>query len=181
MADTRLFWLDLETTGLEPGKADILEVGVIITDPYLNELASYHALVEPRHNFMDYMDDYCFRMHTDNGLLGEIEKGAHKLSSVEHDLEDFIRTNVLDVNYIAGSSIHFDVRFLKHYMPSIFKVPKLSYRLLDVSSLKIAYELQGWPSPPRSKVAHRTLDDCRGSIEEYRFYMQRIKDYGDMR
>lgn len=36
---SNLAWIDLETTGLDPDVHDILEIGIIITDRELNEVA----------------------------------------------------------------------------------------------------------------------------------------------
>ncbi len=53
---SNLAWIDLETTGLDPDVHDILEIGIIITDRELNEVAREvdlrnavpRARVEPR-------------------------------------------------------------------------------------------------------------------------------------
>lgn len=87
-------WLDLETTGLDPKRDSILEVGIILTtDTKLDEIARFHSLVRPMHlRGVEVMGDYVLNMHTKSGLLGElydfdqrIDPGPHG-----HPLRDHI-------------------------------------------------------------------------------------------
>jgi oligoribonuclease len=40
-----LVWLDLETTGLDPSKEEVLEVAAIVTDDALNEVARFQRVI----------------------------------------------------------------------------------------------------------------------------------------
>ena len=74
---TVLFWVDLETTGLDEKNGRVLEYAVVLTDLELNELASIEGIVKQDvDEATALMDDYCRNMHTDNGLLAELAKAG---------------------------------------------------------------------------------------------------------
>ena len=76
---------------------------------------------------------------------------------------------------LCGNSIGTDRRFLAAYLPEIENF--LHYRSVDVSTLK---ELARRWNPkvlehlPEKKEGHRALDDIRESLEELRFYRDRL-------
>ena len=74
---------------------------------------------------------------------------------------------------LCGNSVWNDKRFLEKQMPDI--VDFLHYRMIDVSTVK---ELaRRWYSDvPRyeKKGAHLALDDIRESVEELRYFRERV-------
>jgi DNA polymerase III epsilon subunit-like protein len=48
LAMQKLFWIDLEMTGLNVENEVIIEVGAVITDLKMNSLENYHALPRPK-------------------------------------------------------------------------------------------------------------------------------------
>ena len=74
---------------------------------------------------------------------------------------------------LCGNSIGQDRRFLFEYMPKLSAF--LHYRNVDVSSLK-ELAARWYPELPefRKNNNHRALDDIRESIEELRWYRERI-------
>ena len=76
---------------------------------------------------------------------------------------------------LCGNSIGTDRRFLRRHLPEIEEY--LHYRSVDVSTLK-ELARRWYPevvsAAPRKAVAHRALDDIRESIEELRYYRQKL-------
>ena len=76
---------------------------------------------------------------------------------------------------LCGNSIGTDRRFLAKYLPEI--EDHLHYRSVDVSTIK-ELARRWYPGAlsalPRKATAHRALDDIRESIDELRFYRERL-------
>ena len=70
---------------------------------------------------------------------------------------------------IAGNSVHMDKLFLFHHMPKLNSF--LFYRILDVSSIKIAVNLVKPGLFYQKKGNHRAVDDILESIGEMQYYM----------
>lgn len=66
---------------------------------------------------------------------------------------------------LAGSSVHFDLGFLRVHMPKLAK--NLSHRCYDVSAVKLFCRSLGMPKPPPEE-AHRALPDCEESLRHAR-------------
>ena len=76
---------------------------------------------------------------------------------------------------LCGNSIGTDRRFLAAYLPEIEAA--LHYRSIDVSSVKEL--VRRWypkvrQDRPQKQGQHRALDDIRDSIEELRYYRERV-------
>ena len=76
---------------------------------------------------------------------------------------------------LCGNSIGTDRRFLAAYLPEI--EDHLHYRSIDVSSVKELVR-RWYPKigqrRPKKDGPHRALDDIRDSIEELRYYRERV-------
>jgi oligoribonuclease len=66
-----------------------------------------------------------------------------------------------NITAIAGSSVHFDLGFLRVHMPRLAK--NLSHRCYDVSAVKLFCRSLGMPKPPPEE-AHRALKDVHESM-----------------
>jgi oligoribonuclease len=76
---------------------------------------------------------------------------------------------------LCGNSIGTDRRFLARYLPAI--EDHLHYRSIDVSSIKEL--VRRWypkvrQERPQKAGSHRALDDIRDSIDELRYYRERV-------
>jgi oligoribonuclease len=76
---------------------------------------------------------------------------------------------------LCGNSIGTDRRFLANYLPDIEE--HLHYRSIDVSSIKEL--VRRWypkvrQARPQKVGNHRALDDIRDSVEELRYYRERV-------
>lgn len=172
---TKLLWVDLEMTGLEPTKDVILEVAAEVTDFSFKTLASYEARIRHKPDvvldrmqknnfwkeFPDNRDDFLKKL--DQGkTLHEVEKELVTLVEAEFGREPAV---------LAGNSIHNDRNFIKHWWPALDL--KLHYRMLDVSSFKIL--MQGkYGNDFEKKDVHRAFDDIQASIAELQYYLEWI-------
>jgi oligoribonuclease len=165
----KLYWLDLETTGLDPANTQVLEVSVAtadLRDPF-NITRIYDAVLELQ-TPVEKLDPFIINMHTKNGLLSECMCIAAKsrarvdeeLSSLVEWVEDKDERATL-----AGSSIHFDHSYIKVHLPLTNK--KLSHRHYDVSALKLFCQSMGMPRFKKAE-AHRAWDDIVESVTHAR-------------
>lgn len=162
----KLLWLDLETTGLEPQKCQILEVAAMVADleqPFAR-LTPYEAVLRPPVKPLD-VHPVVLEMHHRNGLWADCDKSTTTLAEVEaHLIEMAGRTPASDrenQTTLAGSCVGFDLGFIKVHMPELAKY--LHYRVLDVSSVLLFCRALGMPKPPKIE-AHRAMADIRESI-----------------
>ena len=188
--------LDIETTGLRTATDVILEVGAILLDKNLKEIARFSQLVNDdvtlckmnelrrRATSGDANAKFVWEMHVNSGLWHDMvtTPDIYTLADVQQGLEDFfvdngfadVGTNKSAVT-LAGSSIHFDMEFLTAYMPEVIEF--FHYRRLDVSGFKVA--IDSWQPVLKEKrdaelskdKAHRVLADCEASIAELRWYL----------
>lgn len=173
---TKLLWVDLEMTGLDPQQDLILEIAAEITDFDCKPLASYEAriahpkaLVQERMRANPWWDEYpANRDH----FLDALSEGK-PLEAVEQDLIALIQTHFGDEPAIlAGNSVHADRGFIEAYWPALFKL--LHYRMLDVTAWKVV--MQGkYGIAYAKKETHRAFDDIHESMEELSFYLEKLQ------
>jgi oligoribonuclease len=172
----RLLWVDLEMTGLDPSKDKILEVAAIVTDWDFNELGSYDAVINQPDSVLDAMDEWCTTQHGASGLtervknsrLSEIEAEAQLIEFTKKHCGEAENTKIL----LCGNSIHMDRRFLEQQWKQFDSL--LHYRMLDVSAWKVVFEGK-YKKRFAKPEEHRALADIRGSIQELKYYLGKVK------
>jgi oligoribonuclease len=168
---TKLFWVDMEMTGLDVMKEVPIEIAVIVTDLDLKELDSYHAVIRQEQKYLDGMDDWNKRHHKESGLTALIPTGKDP-AVVEKELITLVDKHWKDERpVIAGNSISQDRLFINRYFLSFAN--KLHYRMLDVTSWKILMNAK-FDIAYQKKNAHRAIDDIKESIEEMRLYLSKV-------
>jgi len=163
----KLVFLDLETTGLDPSKDDLLEIGVKILDHELRELAIFHLLVKPT---MTKYEDQTFASHLTTGLWREAVVGGYDRENAVFELREFFRDNLNydDRVFLAGNTVHFDRSFLPRDLFQGFH-----YRHLDLSPFKVMAEL-GWVEKfEETGQKHRVISDIDNSIAHLKFIRDR--------
>ena len=174
MKKAKLLWVDLEMTGLEPKKDRILEVAAIATDWDFQEVARMTAVVKVPKNLMKKRmvgEFWAKNKESYEQLLKQNETGL-KSPTVEKELLEFIEKYFGEEVILAGNSIHQDRRFIRKEWKKLDK--RLHYRMFDVSAWKVYFE-NAMKIKFTKRDMHRALDDIEGSIEEIKYYLERVR------
>lgn len=167
-----IIWIDLETTGLDCKTDTILELGMIATDDYGEEMApEFHAIL---HSIPHIENDVVRSMHESSGLLAEVREGGEGIALAEKRARDWVADFLVHPSKrcVAGRNVGFDLSFLKDDMPSLEKA--LGFRTIDILTFERVAKAIGVEFPePRAK-RHRALDDLRDDIEVFRWFTQNM-------
>ena len=170
---TRLLWVDLEMTGLDPENDLIIEVALEITDFNFKTLASYESVVKQPHdkvvkrmasggwwrNFPDSRDD----------IINKLSDGKEP-KLIEQEIIELLNEHFPhEPAILAGNSIHNDRRFIAKAWPELDL--KLHYRILDVSSFKVLMQGKYGLNFEKQEI-HRAADDIQASIAELQYYLE---------
>lgn len=165
-----LAFIDLETTGLDPAEASILEIAVIVTDGDLHSANVGPNLV--LHAETREMPEVVREMHTTSGLLDDVAQSGLKVWDAERQVLEFLREfDEPGKIPLAGSSVHFDRKFLAYHMPDL--EAWFHYRNVDASSL--GEVMRRWfpaihARAPEKREIHRAFADIQDSIRLMRYY-----------
>lgn len=172
-----MVWIDLEMTGLDPQKDEIVEIAVIVTEADLTEIdEGLSIVIKPNDAPLAAMDDVVVAMHTASGLIDEIPKGT-TLSDAESRVLEYVTSHIPEPRKapLAGSSVYVDRMFLARYMTDLDS--HMHYRLVDVSSIKELTKRwypRAYFNTPEKTGNHRALADIRESIAELRYYRDAV-------
>jgi len=169
---TRLVWIDLEMTGLNPLEDSILEIASIVTDSDLETIAEGPVFaIHHSEQQLQEMDDWNREHHAASGLWGRVVESSVTLAKAEQETLKFLaRFSAEGKSPMCGNSICQDRRFLSRLMPELESW--FHYRNLDVSTIK---ELAARWAPSTltgfvKQNRHEALSDIRESIEELAYY-----------
>jgi len=155
-------FVDIETTGLDHTINCILEISMYkVTDDF-TPLSSRHFILKPINTAVS--DDFCVKMHTENGLFQDCNLYGMELLDVNANILEFLgdRNGWIP----AGNSVHFDRRFLEFYFPALRT--KFHYRNLDLTCCKLLFNRK--ILLPYGDKLHRSEPDVLNSIYMARHY-----------
>ncbi len=160
-------------TGLDLVADALIEVAALVTDFELNVLGEgVDLVIKPPEGAVDQMVDVVRRMHTESGLLAELDAGV-TLAHAESAVLDYLRTHIPESGKapLAGNSVGTDRAFLARDMGELESF--MHYRIVDVSSIKELARRwfpRAYFAAPAKAGNHRALVDIRESIAELRYY-----------
>lgn len=161
-------WVDVETTGLDPQKDTLLEVGVILTTDNLGEVDRTSVVLSATCAQLVSMKSMVYDMHEKSGLIAAVETEGVELEEATSRLVQWLLEREA-IPVMAGNTVGFDRAWLRAKMP-LFEA-LFHYRSIDVSSLK---ELNArWGFAPKwegDRKIHRSLPDLEDSIAELQHY-----------
>jgi oligoribonuclease len=182
MANDKMVWVDVETTGLVASIGTILEVGLVITDVEGKLLSQWKSLVNNVDHFgRDDVEDVVRDMHDKSGLWEDLDKmyagegEALYPNEVTQRAIAWLRGHDIPISSapMCGSTINFDRTWLQTHMPLLHDY--FHYRNVDVTTLKNLCKMVN-PSVaehiPAKAEKHRVLQDLDDSIREYQFYLE---------
>jgi oligoribonuclease len=167
----KLYWLDLETSGLDPLQNSILEIAIAESDlltPFeigpVTNIVLHHPFLAVDRRTSYPIDQKVVEMHTKNGLWYECSMSQRFLSDVEEELLTLVPLieDYEEKPSLAGACAHFDHAFLKQWMPRLAR--RFTSRHYDVSSIKLFCRSLGMEKPIKGE-AHRAKADILESIE----------------
>jgi oligoribonuclease len=170
--------MDLEMTGLDPGRHVIVEIATLLTDDELRPIAEGpDIVVHATSDELAQMDDVVRSMHSRSGLLAAVQASGVFLADAGVQTLEFLRAHIAEPRSVplCGNSIGTDRRFLAAHLPEVEEF--LHYRSIDVSSIKELCR-RWYPDvltrAPAKTETHRALDDIRESIAELAYYRSTI-------
>lgn len=111
-------------TGLSPDKDQILEIAVIITDGNLEPMdAGINYVIRTDASVLDHMDEWCRNTHGATGLTADCRDPDKSLTLEQAQLAvlQYVQARIdkPQMANLAGSSVHFDLRFLNSAFPYV--------------------------------------------------------------
>lgn len=175
-----MVFLDTETTGLDPRRSVILEVGIVKVTPDLQVMEEYEALIDPRSYGPFDVDPEALRV---NGLslehLAQVGRPAGEVA--------LKMAGMFDGSIVAGHSVSFDWECSRALFERTgVAIPKADYQKVDTKSL--AWPLYARGEIPDAKlttvsaalglsypVQHRALADAKQALEVYKVLVRGMR------
>jgi oligoribonuclease len=170
-----LVWIDLEMTGLSVECHVILQAGLVITDSELKPLEKYCCDVWQPAAELDKMNPFVREMHTKTGLLQRLKTSTIDVRRAEQMLLEIVSGWCPYGAVLCGNSVWQDRKFIDRYMPGLGAY--LTYRVLDVSSIKLAAKAWFGDRAVFAKPAggaHDAMVDIENSIAELAHYRKKV-------
>lgn len=168
-----MIFLDVETTGLDPASAVLLEVAVLEVNQELIPIRAMQWLVSASGEAQPAWDPSTITMHEASGLMSDRMKyRGLPLVELDQALHDWLPEDTR----IAGFSPQFDQRWIRAVLP--VSARKLSHRVWDISTIRDLSRDWGLGMPLGSKEAtHRALADCFYALECLRWFRNFTKPF----
>jgi len=160
--------LDLETTGLSPGKDKIIEIGAVKTDSTGKQIGEFNSLVNPEILISNFIENL-------TGISNDDVSKSLKFSDVVDEFELFLGDSI-----IIGHNIEFDLKFLSEEGLKLNNKFVDTWRfsqimlpdLLDLSLGSICNHLD-----INQKNAHRALSDAKFTLEVFLLLSEKYENF----
>lgn len=174
-------FVDIETTGLDSTKDQILQIGAKCVTKDLDLIsANAEEVVFERECRLEEgraLSPFIFKMHETSGLLKKVEVAIQTETRLMAEFALWLQSqsSLFDKPVvIAGSSIHFDRRFLNDRgLQALLPDLQLSHRMLDVSAFRVLADAHGIRKF-EGEPAHTALADIEVSIAQLKYYAPHI-------
>lgn len=171
MGNSKLVWIDLEMTGLDPDRDQIIEIATVVTESNLEIVANGpNIVIHCDLGRLEQMDEWNRTHHKKSNLWQHCIESEISVEAAERETIAFLEKHVSKgQSPLCGNSIWQDRRFLAKYMPLLNDF--LHYRMVDVSTIK-ELVARWYPSMNKYQKSdqHRALDDIQESIHELQHY-----------
>lgn len=151
----------------------MLEITARFFDGNMEEIAEPQTFVlNPKVSSVEELMKKCSEWSINqfkDTLFVECVNSTVSLQDAEASIVETVKAIGKDQWYILGNSVGLDKAFITHQMPALSAA--LSYRIFDVSTLKIWFSLMfGDDAKFQKSEAHRTTEDTEETIKELMFY-----------
>ena len=172
--------VDIATTGLDPDRELVCEVGFKEVDLNLNTGRAFASVCggDGQVGLLENGNrDYVLGMHQKSGLLDALRsRREFTMENLERDAVNWLTEigyKASDQVVLLGSSLRLDRNFLDRHMPGLSFF--FHYRMIDVSTIKElcrAWQPEIFDRRPviEKEAKHRVLDDIDASLRELRYY-----------
>jgi oligoribonuclease (3'-5' exoribonuclease) len=181
MAEFSFAFMDCEFGGLDPEQHDITEIGVIVTDARLAEVAEREWKVVAR---ADRITPSSIEISGYDAALW-----AKEAVPVRQALTELAALLPKDCKVVpAGQNVRMDVAFLERAYKNCGIAWPFDYHVIDLATLFFSWSLVAGEKVEalslrqaatraglaQNKVAHRALADARLTLETFRHYVGRL-------
>lgn len=186
-----LAFTDIETTGLDPLKREVLEVAVRITTKDLTILGEYQAVLKLTSDGLRQIqnNEHVLKMHSSNGLITDAAAATKTLGQVDREVRAFLLTFL---NGGAGKTIsmagsgteRFDLPWIQEHLPESASL--LTYYTYDIGVFRRITALFNddfsiIPPVEASYLdgvkAHRAMADVIAHYEEFQSFRNWFRDH----
>ena len=167
-----LLWVDIETTGDDPEKDRILEIGCILTDKDLTHISPcFQAYVQsPMKEILKLNPKL-------KNLATECSQSPYTLDNIENALIRFIKdrhsSEVLWT--LAGANLSINMMFLNKYLPKF--TFHLFSRVVNIDTLRELcwrWKPNTYARAPMRKKDSRLIERLPKAIDELRWYRENL-------